>query len=53
MVQIVLESLSEGQHFNINRKSEIPGKFDCPKAVEKVNFSPRRPTTLEISDLKP
>ena len=40
-------------NINISRKSEIPGNFGCPKEFEKVNFSPKRPTTLKISDMKP
>ena len=28
-------------------------KSGCPKGVEKVNFSPKRPTILKMSDMKP
>ena len=42
----------EKNNININRKSETPGNFGCPKGVEKVIFSPKRPTTLKISDMK-
>ena len=53
MIQLVLESLkSERQHL-LNRKSETPGNVGCPKRVEKSNFSPKRPSTLKISDMKP
>ena len=37
----------------MHRKLETPGKFGCPKGVEKMNFSPKRPTNLKISDMKP
>ena len=38
---------------NIHRKSDTPGNFGCPKGVEKkMNFSPKRLTTLNISDTK-
>ena len=38
----------------ILRKLETPGNFGCPKRLEKkMNFSPKRPTNLKISDMKP
>ena len=37
----------------MNRKSEAPGNFSCPKGSKKVNFSSNRSTTLKISDMKP
>ena len=40
-------------NININRKSETPGSFACPKGAVKVNFSPKRFKTLKISDTEP
>ena len=37
----------------MNRKFETPGNLVVPRELKKVNVSPKRPTILTISDMKP
>ena len=50
----LFRNVYQKENININRKFQTPGNFGCPKGVEiKLNFSPKRATTLTISDMKP
>ena len=46
----LLWKVYQKDNININRRFE---NFGCTKGVKKVNFSPKGPTTLKISYMKP
>ena len=51
MKQIVCK-VYQKDNINIHRNFETPGNFGYPKGAEKMNFCPKRATTLKSSDIK-
>ena len=52
MIEIVLESLAEGQ-YQYKQSLRLLEILIVPRELKKVNFSSKRPTTLKILDMKP